>query len=181
MDEGVYLLRLSSRVSGVLPTVFLGLLCTGAVSGQETEEETGMASLLRFIEIGGIVEVTASRNQKSEGESSTSTAAEQLELGIGIEPHEWIGSEFGWIHEHEAHGTGHGGPPAGGIERLPGWSLATAIHYGGVAFAAECMISQDRLDPGVLEFAGQGARPASWTLEAGYGFELAGRGGAHLH
>ncbi len=29
----------------------------------------------------------------------------------------------------------------------------------------------------MLAFDGRGARPAAWSLEAGYGFELAGRGG----
>lgn len=312
--------------------VFPAVLCMGFASGQEAHEESGAESLLRFIEIGGVVELTASRNQRSEGESSTSTAAEQLEMGIGIEPHQWIGSEFGWIHEHdedhdeeveghelgiftgtiiigppdgrwwlkggvqflpftmfelaevhaahdasigpfeteaiidplsfeygskrekslllgvslgqflgsvygyygddarsdeprsgfgaavgykkhvdeedeiafnlsfvddlgaldgfqeevfghegeehgEEHGAGHGGLPVGSDERTPGWSMATAIHYGGVAFAAEYMIAQDRFAPGVLAFDGRGARPSAWTLEAGYGFELAGRGG----
>jgi hypothetical protein len=60
---------------------------------------------------------------------------------------------------------------------MPGWSAATAVHYGGFAFAAEYMISQDRFAPGVLAFDGRGARPAAWFLEAGYGIELAGRGG----
>ena len=328
MRERNYFLKSASRFYVVFSMVFPAVFCIGSVSGQDAHEESGEGSWLRFIEIGGVVELTASRNQLSRGESSTSTAAEQLELGIGIEPHQWIGSEFGWIHEHEedhdeeveghelgiftgtiivgppdgrwwlkggvqflpftmfelaevhaahdasigpfetgaiidplsfeygskrekslllgvslgqflgsvygyyggdarsdeprsgfgaavgykkhvddedeiafnlsfiddlgtlagfqeevfghegeAHGASHGEPPSGNDERMPGWSVATAIHYGGVAFAAEYMISQDRFAPGVLAFDGRGARPSAWTLEAGYGFELAGRGG----
>ncbi len=307
--------------------VFAAEFCIDSVFGQEANDNPSAESLLRHIEIGGVAEFTVSRKQSSEGESSTSMVAEQLELGIGIEPHEWLGSEFGWVREHEeehdeesghdlgiftgtiivgppggtwwlrggvqylpftmfevaavhvVHDAGigpletgaivdplsfefgsrrekslmlgvsvgqflgsvygyygddarsdesrsgfgavvgykkhmdeedeiafnlsfiddlgtlasfqeevfghegemddasHGGPLAGGDERMPGWSAATAMHYGGVAFAAEYMISQDRFAPGVLTFAGRGARPAAWSLEAGYGFELAGRDG----
>ena len=81
--------------------MFPAVLCIGFASAQETDEKPGEESLLRFIEIGGVAEFTVSRKQSSEGETSTSTAAEQLEMGVGIEPHPWIGSEFGWIHEHE--------------------------------------------------------------------------------
>ena len=317
--------------------VLAAVSCPGSAFGQEADDDSRVESLLRHIEIGGVAEFTVSRKQSSEGESATSTAAEQLEMGIGIEPHEWIGSEFGWIHEHEedhdeeqeghdigiftgtiivgppdgtwwlkggvqflpftmfelaevhaAHdasigpfetgaivdplsfeygskrekslllgvslgeflgsvygyygddersdeprsgfgaavgykkhvgvedeialnvsfiddlGTlagfqesvfGHHGEPDHGEpdhgsreespdesdERVPGWSVAAAVHYEGVEFAAEYMISQGRFAPGVLAFGGQGgrgARPAAWSLEAGYGFELAGRGGA---
>ena len=312
--------------------MFPAVFCIGFASAQETDEKPGEESLLRFIEIGGVAEFTVSRKQSSEGETSTSTAAEQLEMGVGIEPHPWIGSEFGWIHEHEEdhgeeeeghelgiftgtiivgppdgswwlkggvqflpftmfelaevhaahdasigpfetgaiidplsfefgskrekslllgvslgeflgsvygyygddarsdeprsgfgaavgykkhvdeedeiafnlsyiddlgtlagfqeelfghesddhgsdHGSDHVGLPTGSDERVPGWSVATAIHYSGVAFSAEYMISQDRYAPGVLAFDGRGARPAAWSLEAGYGFELVGRGG----
>ncbi len=296
------------------------------VSGQEANEQSGAESLLRFIEIGGVAEFTVSRKQSSGGETSTSTAAEQLEMGIGIEPHAWIGSEFGWIHEHEedhdeeaeGHDLGiftgtiivgppegrwwlkggvqflpftmfelaevhaahdasigpfethaivdplsfefgskrekslllgvslgqflgsvygyygddarsdeprsgfgaamgfkkhlseedeiafnvsfiddlgtlagfqeevfehrgepddasHGGPTVDSDERIPGWSVATAIHYSGIAFDAEYMISQGRFAPGVLAFDNRGAHPSAWSLEAGYGSELAGR------
>ena len=313
--------------------VLVAVSCPGSAFGQETDDDFRVESLLRHIEIGGVAEFTVSRKQSSEGESATSTAAEQLEMGIGIEPHEWIGSEFGWIHEHEEDhdeeqeghdigiftGTIIVGPPEGtwwlkggvqflpftmfelaevhaahdasigpfetgaivdplsfeygskrekslllgvslgeflgsvygyygddersdeprsgfgaavgykkhvGVEdeiafnvsfiddlgtlagfqegvfghhgeldhgemdhgsrdesadesdgRVPGWSVASAVHYGGVAFAAEYMIAQGRFAPGVLAFDGRGARPAAWSLEAGYGFELAGRGG----
>ncbi|MXY97667.1 MAG: hypothetical protein F4Z29_07940 [Gemmatimonadetes bacterium] len=61
---------------------------------------------------------------------------------------------------------------------MPGWAAATAIRYNGVTITVEYMISQDRYAPGVLAFDGRGARPAVWSLEVGYGFELAGRGGA---
>lgn len=307
--------------------VSAAVFCIGSVSGQEANEDSGAESLLRHMEIGGVAEFAVSRKQSSGGESSTSPAALQLEMGIGIEPHEWIGSEFGWIRAHEEEHDGeaghdlgiftgtvivgppggtwwlkggvqflpftmfesaavqvvrdasigpletgaivdplsfefgskrekslllgvsvgqflgsvygyyggdarsdesrsgfgaavgykmpmgeedeiainlsfiddvgtlagfqeevfghegetdhahHGEPLAGGDERMPGWSAAAAIHYGGFAFAAEYMISQDRFAPGVLAFDGRGARPAAWSLEAGYGFELAGRGG----
>ena len=310
--------------------VFPAVLCIGIASAQEVDEKPGEKpgeeSLLRFIEIGGVAEFTVSRKQSSEGETSTSTAAEQLEMGAGIEPHPWIGSEFGWIHEHEEdHGeeeeghelgifTGtiivgppdgtwwlkggvqflpftmfelaevhaahdasigpfethaivdplsfelgskrekslllgvslgeflgsvygyygddarsdeprsgfgaavgykkhvdeedeiafnlsyiddvgtlagfqeevfghlgetddasHGGPAIDSDERIPGWSVATAIHYSGIAFDAEYMISQDRFAPGALAFDGRGAQPSAWSLEAGYGSELGGR------
>lgn len=80
-------------------------------------------------------------------------------------------------HEDEEDVASHGGLPDGSVERVPGWSVATSIHYSGVAFTAEYMISQDRFAPGVLAFDGRGAHPAAWSLEAGYGFVLAGRGG----
>lgn len=332
-DHGDGRLKSTVRTFAALSLVFPAVLCIGLASAQENDEKHGGESLLRFIEIGGVVELTASRNQRSEGESSTSTAAEQLEMGVGIEPHPWIGSEFGWIHEHEedhggeeeeeghglgiftgtiivgppdgrwwlkggvqflpftmfelaevhaahdasigpfethaivdplsfeygskrekslllgvslgeflgsvygyygddarsdeprsgfgaavgykkhvdeedeiafnlsyiddlgtlesfqeeafghegeTHGANHGAdpgtPPAGSDERMPGWSVATAIHYSGAVFDAEYMISQDRYKPGVLAFDGRGARPAAWSLEVGYGFVLAGRG-----
>ncbi len=329
---GISPLKSPAQILVSLAIVFPAVLCIGFASAQEAEERSGEESLLRFIEIGGVAEFTISRKQSSEGETSTSTAAEQLEMGVGIEPHPWIGSEFGWIHEHEDdhdeeeeghalgiftgtiivgppngswwlkggvqflpftmfelaevhaahdasigpfetgaivdplsfefgskrekslllgisrgeflgsvygyygddarseeprsgfgaavgykkhvdeedeiafnlsfiddlgtlagfqeevfghegeahdadHDADHGGPPAGVDERVPGWSVATAIRYSGVAFAAEYMISQNRYAPGVLAFDGRGARPAAWSLEAGYGFELAGRGG----
>lgn len=316
-----------------LVLVFPAVLCMSFASAQEANVNPGKASLPRIIEIGGVANFTLSRNRFSDGENSTSTAARQLEVGVGIEPHEWIGSEFGWIreheedhgegeegqnlgfitgsivvgppdggwwlkgglqflpftlfeaagfqavrdagigpletgaivdplsyefgfkrekslllgvsfgefqgsvygyhgddarsdkprtgygalvgykkhvdaedeiafnlsyiddlgtlagfqeevfgHEYEAHGEGHGadhgGPHPGSDERVPGWSAATAIRYGDFVIAAEYMISQDRYAPGVLAFDGRGARPAAWTLEAGCGFELAGRGGA---
>ncbi|MYK99948.1 MAG: LbtU family siderophore porin, partial [Gemmatimonadetes bacterium] len=298
-----------------------------------------------FIEVGGVADFILSRNRFSDGESSTSTSVKQLEVGVGIEPHAWIGSEFGWIREHEEghgkeedgrnlgfitgsivvgppdggwwlkggvqflpftlfetagfqavhdagigpletgaivdplsyefgskrekslllgvslgefqgsvygyqgddarsdeprsgigavvgyrkhvdaedeiafnlsyiddlgtlagfqeevfghdeeahgahhnahhgadhgahHGADHEGPPTGSDVRMPGWAAATAIHYSGVSITAEYMISQDRYAPGVLAFDGRGARPAAWSLEVGYGFELTGRGGA---
>ena len=333
-------LKSTAKILVAFAMVFPAVLCLGFASAQEAGEnpgeKPGEESLLRFIEIGGVVELTASRNQLSEGESSTSTAAEQLEMGVGIEPHPWIGSEFGWIHEHEEdhgeeeeghdlgiftgtvivgppdgrwwlkggvqflpftmfelaevhaahdasigpfetgaivdplsfefgskrekslllgvslgeflgsvygyygddarseeprsgfgaavgykrhvdeedeiafnlsyiddlgtlagfqeevfghdeealgddhgadHGSDHVGPPADSDERVPGWSVATAIHYSGVAFSAEYMVSQDRFASGVLAYDGRGARPSAWSLEAGYGFELVGRGG----
>ncbi|MCY3554425.1 MAG: LbtU family siderophore porin [Gemmatimonadetes bacterium] len=325
------------QILAALATVFPALLCLGITSAQVNEGNTGKASLPGFIEIGGVAEFTLQRSRFSDGESSTSTAAKQLEVGVGIEPHAWIGSEFGWIREHEedhgeeedgrnlgfitgsvvvgppdgswwlkggvqflpftlfetagfqavqdagigplengaivdplsyefgskrekslllgvslgefqgsvygyhgddarsnkprsgfgavvgygkhvneddeiafnlsfiddlgtlagfqeevfghdeeAHGAHHGahhgadheGPPTGSDERMPGWAAATAIRYSGVTITAEYMISQDRYAPGVLAFDGRGARPAAWSLEVGYGFELAGRGGA---
>jgi len=329
---GINPLKITAQILIAFAMMFPDVLCNGFASAQETDEKPGEESLLRFIEIGGVAEFTVSRKQSSEGETSTSTAAEQLEMGAGIEPHPWIGSEFGWIHEHEEdhgeeeeghelgiftgtiivgppdgtwwlkggvqflpftmfelaevhaahdasigpfethaivdplsfelgskrekslllgvslgeflgsvygyygddarsdeprsgfgaavgykkhvdeedeiafnlsyiddvgtlagfqeevfgheaeahgeeHGADHSGPLAGDDERVPGWSVATAIHYSGVAFSAEYMISQNRYAPGVLSFDGRGARPAAWSLEAGYGFELAGRGG----
>ena len=320
-------LRKTVKILVAFAMMFPVVLCIGFASAQESDEKPGEESLFRFIEIGGVAEFTVSRKQSSEGETSTSTAAEQLEMGVGIEPHPWIGSEFGWIHEHEedhgeeevghelgiftgtiivgppdgnwwlkggvqflpftmfelaevhaahdasigpfetgaivdplsfefgskrekslllgvslgeflgsvygyygddarsdeprsgfgaavgykkhvdeedeiafnlsyiddlgtlagfqeelfgheseAHGDDHGGLPAGSDDQVPGWSVATAIHYSGVAFSAEYMISQDRFAPGVLAHDGRGARPAAWSLEAGYGFELVGRG-----
>ncbi|MCY3712764.1 MAG: LbtU family siderophore porin [Gemmatimonadetes bacterium] len=324
-----------------LATVLPAVLCMGFTSAQESNEHTGKASLPGFIEIGGAADLILSLSRFSEGESSTSIAAKQLEVGVGIEPHAWIGSEFGWIREHEEghgeeedgrnlgfitgsivvgppdgrwwlkggvqflpftlfetagfqavqdagigpletggvvdplsyeigsisekslmlgvsigefrgnvygyhgddarsdeprsgfgavlgyrkhvdeedeiafnlsfiddlgtlagfqeevfghdeeahsahhgadhdahHGADHGGLPTGSDERMPGWAAATAIRYNGVTITVEYMISQDRYAPGVLAFDGRGARPAVWSLEVGYGFELAGRGGA---
>lgn len=349
------------QILAALATVFPAVLCMDFASAQKTDEKPGEASLPGFIEIGGIADFTLSRSRSSEGESSTSIAPNQLEVGVGIEPHPWIGSEFGWIREHEeghdeeedgrnlgfftgsivvgppdgrwwlkggvqflpftlfetagfqavqdagigpletggvvdplsyefgskrekslmlgvslgefqgnvygyhgddaradeprsgfgavvgykkhvgdedeiafnlsfiddlgtlagfqeevfghdeeAHGAHHGadlgahhgadhdghhdadhdghhdahdgadhdGLPTGSDERMPGWAAATAIRYSGVTITVEYMISQNRYAPGVLAFDGLGARPAVWSLEVGYGFELAGRGGA---
>ncbi len=132
-------LRKTVKILVAFAMMFPVVLCIGFASAQETDEKPGEESLFRFIEIGGVAEFTVSRKQSSEGETSTSTAAEQLEMGVGIEPHPWIGSEFGWIHEHEEdHGeeeVGHElgiftgtiivGPPdgnwwlKGGVQFLP--------------------------------------------------------------
>lgn len=307
-----------------------GFWC-GTASGQEDAGYSEEGSLLKYIEIGGVVELSVSRERSFEDELSTSTAAEQLELGIGIEPHDWFGTEVIWLHEHEEdeeeHEEGHGfgiimatvvvGPPDGwwwlkggvqflpftlfelaevhavhdasigpfesgaiidplsfeygskreksvvfgvskgpflsnvfgyhgdderthgprtgfgaslgykkgeedesewafnlsyiddlgtldsfqeglyeqheesghaehagddtsadgDVDRAPGWSLATQLALGVVSVSGEYMIAQNRFEPDLLAFGGRGARPAAWSFEATYGFELAGRSG----
>ncbi len=121
----------------VMITAMLSSVClTGTATAQETTGQPEEMSLPDFIEIGGLVELSASHERSSEGERSTSTAAEQLELGIGIEPHDWFGSELIWLLEHEEEVDGGNnlgivmativvGPPGGswwlkgGIQFLP--------------------------------------------------------------
>ena len=311
----------------LIAMLFLGYWC-GPASAQEDSGESEARSLLQYIEVGGVVELSATRERSYEDEVSNSTAAEQLELGIGIEPHDWIGTEVIWIHEHERdeeeHESGHDlgiimatvvfGPPdgwwwlkggvqflpftlfelaevhavhdasigpfesgaiidplsfeygskreksvvlgvskgpflgnvygyhgdderthdprtgfgaalgykkgledetelafnlsfiddlgtldsfqeglfeqhetsgeadhepsaGGNVDRAPGWSLATQLALGDVTVAGEYMIAQNRFEPDLLTFDGRGARPAAWSFEAIYGFELAGRSG----
>ena len=124
----------------LIALLFAAYWCSTA-SAQEASGESEAGSLMKYIEIGGVVELSASRERSFEEEVTTSTAAEQLELGIGIEPHEWFGTEVIWLHEHERDEeeheaeAGHGlgifmatvvfGPPdgwwwlKGGIQFLP--------------------------------------------------------------
>ena len=296
-------------------------------AAQDASDEAEPGLISGHVEFGGVVQLSASHQQPYEGGSTTSTAAEQLELGIGIELHEWIGTEVIWIHEHEDeeagddHGhdlgiltatvivgphegswwlkggvqflpftlfelanvhavhdatigpfesaatvdplsfeygeklekslqlgvslgqfegslfgfygddprssgnrTGYGaaigykdaldnggefavnlsyvddlggldlfaeelfeddseadgahqGSDANDDDRVPGWAAATQFAVYDLTVTGEFMIAQDRFSPAVLTFGVQGARPSVWVLEAGYGFELAGRPG----
>ena len=75
---------------------------------------------------------------------------------------------------------GHGPPINPDEDRVPGWALATHLVLGDVTMTGEYLLSQGRFGSDVLAFNGRGARPAVWSLETGYGFELFGRGGEVL-
>jgi len=155
--EGTTLVCKSTRIIFTLAAVLaIGLPC-GPAAGQDTSgRHPEAASFLDHVEIGGIVELSATYELPYEGASSTSTAAEQLELGIGLELHSWLGTEIVWIHEHEdeepEEDEGHGigvftgtivfGPPGGwwwlkgGVQFLPFTMFELgevhAVHDGGI-------------------------------------------------
>ena len=76
------------KVVVMIASMLSSMSLTGTAAAQETTGQPEKKSLPDYIEIGGLVEWSASHKRSSEGERSTSTAAEQLELGIGIEPHD---------------------------------------------------------------------------------------------
>ena len=93
-----------NRINSILVAVAVALLAAiqvdpAAAQDDSVEAEPGL--IPGHVEFGGVVQLSASHEQSYGGGSTTSTAAEQLELGIGIELHKWVGTEVIWIHEHE--------------------------------------------------------------------------------
>lgn len=300
----------------------------GLASAQETTASHETGTFLDRVEAEGYVQVYASFPHPSGGEESEVKLAEEIELGLRMEPLEWLGAEFGWLHEHEYEeeegvhepgpitaafvvgphegawwvkgglqflpftmfdlagvhavhdksigpfetgaivdpvsyeygalqeksvifGTalgpfvgnifgyygdderksdsrfgyggalgykrsmndedefnlnlsfiddmgnvesyqeevfgnedqteaGHGTPATHAEDRVPGWAFATHLVLGEVTMTGEYLTTQGRYGTDVLAFDGRGARPSAWSIEAGYGFKLYGRGGEVL-
>ncbi|MDE0680140.1 MAG: LbtU family siderophore porin [Gammaproteobacteria bacterium] len=66
--------------------------------------------------------------------------------------------------------TGDEGP----ADRIAGLSAHAALRYGAATLIAEYLGALDSYAVGEMEFAGRGAQPASWLLEAAYDFEAGG-------
>lgn len=97
------------RYDRILVAVTVALVAIIRVDPAAAQDDTVEAEPGLFpghVEFGGVVELSASHQQPYGGGSTTSTAAEQLEIGVGIELHEWVGTEVIWIHEHEDEETG---------------------------------------------------------------------------
>ena len=316
------------RTCVFIAAVLLAVFRCSFASGQKPAGEPEADSFPGHFEIGGVVELSASYEFPYEGGSNTATAAGQLELGVGVELHKWIGTEVNWIHEHEDEenredegynlgfftatvvigpqegwwwlkggmqflpftlfelanvhtvheptigpfksaaivdpmsyeygkkkekslqvglslgpfegnvygyygddqrsndpragfgaavgyrkttddesevavnlsyiddlGTldsfqegvfehdgsvreeGHEPSAVSNDESVPGWAAATQLSLRDIWIVGEYMIAQKRFGQEVLEFSGRGSRPSAWMLEAGYGWELAGRPG----
>lgn len=67
--------------------------------------------------------------------------------------------------------TAHEGP----ANRIAGLSAHAALRYGAAALIAEYVGALDSYAVREMEFAGRGAQPASWLLEAAYDFDVLGR------
>ena len=72
---------------------------SGKIVAQETTGQLNEKSLLDFVEIAGFVAFSTSHVRSSENETSKFTMAEELNLGIGLKPHDWIGTDVIWIHQ----------------------------------------------------------------------------------
>ena len=90
-----------ARILVAAAVAFLAAIRVGSASAQDASVETDPLLNFGHVEYGGSVDLSASHEEPFEGGSTTSTATEQLELGIGIELHKWVGTEVIWIHEHE--------------------------------------------------------------------------------
>ena len=62
----------------------------------------------------------------------------------------------------------------GPADRTAGLSAHAALRYGAATLIAEYLGALDSYAVGEMEFAGRGAQPASWLLEAAYDFEAGG-------
>ena len=67
--------------------------------------------------------------------------------------------------------TGDEGP----ADRIAGLSAHAALRYGGATLIAEYVGALDSYAVREMEFAGRGAQPASWLLEAAYDFVAGGK------
>lgn len=67
--------------------------------------------------------------------------------------------------------TAHEGP----ADRIAGLSAHAALRYGAATLIAEYVGALDSYALREMEFAGRGAQPASWLLEAAYDFDALGR------
>ncbi len=56
-----------------------------------------------------------------------------------------------------------------------GWTVAASATVGAVQVIGEYLAAADRFDAAALDYRDHGARPETWTLEAGYHFPLLGR------
>lgn len=60
-------------------------------------------------------------------------------------------------------------------EATPGWTASAMLRTGRASLILEYLGSLEHFEPQVIDFAGRGARPTSWMVEAAYGFTLSGR------
>jgi len=70
-----------------------------------------------------------------------------------------------------ADSTAHEGP----VDRIAGLSAHAVLRYGAATLIAEYVGALDSYAVREIEFAGRGAQPASWLLEAAYDFDVLGR------
>ena len=69
------------------------------------------------------------------------------------------------------------GVPADSRSRnnMPGWSVSAELGYKNASLIGEYLVSQERFADDEVEFAGRGAQPSSWLLEAACDVSLAGK------
>ena len=60
-------------------------------------------------------------------------------------------------------------------DRVPAWVASFILSHGGLSLIGEYLTASRRFKVEDVEFAGDGAKPSGWMVEAGYGFDLAGK------
>jgi hypothetical protein len=66
--------------------------------------------------------------------------------------------------------------PEGSGRRVPAWTAHGTVRLGPFQLLGEYLAATRRFAPGALSWGAGGARPAAWNLEAGWDFDLLGRG-----
>ena len=60
-------------------------------------------------------------------------------------------------------------------DHVPGWTASARLRYENLSLLGEYLASLKRFGVDEVEFAGRGAKPSSWLVEAAYDFGLAGK------
>ncbi|MBS3822104.1 MAG: LbtU family siderophore porin [Phycisphaerae bacterium] len=60
-------------------------------------------------------------------------------------------------------------------DEVGAWTASAVVGVGDVTLVGEYLAATEDFAPGEVGFRGNGAKPAAWNLEAGYGFEMMGR------
>jgi len=60
-------------------------------------------------------------------------------------------------------------------DEVGAWTASAILGVGDVTLVGEYLAATEDFAPGEIAFRGNGAKPAAWNLEAGYGFEMMGR------
>ncbi len=84
-----------------LTALILTVFPHGLAVGQESTEGHQTGSFLDRLQYEGYVQSYVSFPRRSDGEESSFKLAEEGHIGLRMEPLDWLGSEFGWLHEHE--------------------------------------------------------------------------------
>jgi hypothetical protein len=61
-------------------------------------------------------------------------------------------------------------------DHVPGWTAGAMIETGPFVVIGEYVAATEAFQATELDFNGRGAEPKAWNIEAGYNFELAGKG-----
>lgn len=62
-----------------------------------------------------------------------------------------------------------------GRDRVPGWTARAELRYANAALIGEYLAALERFAAREVEYAGRGAQPSSWLLEAACAVRLAGK------
>ena len=98
-----------------------------------------------------------------------------------------FGAALGWSMEHGDGAFGANlswindvgdsdGLSLGTVARhVPGWAASFNVNWGAASLIGEYVAAMEAFAADEIEFDGRGAKPAAWTIEAAYEFDLGGR------